>query len=654
MRSTSSASGYVLERAHAEERRARRGRRPVHDLPVGARVGEGEPRLAVAPSLPLLPDLLVLRAHPARVGVPAVAVEQRPGDRDGARRVGDVHDRRGVGGFDLDRGVDAGRRRAADQQRRRHPLGLHERGDVDHLVERRRDQARQTDQVGVPLAGGLEDPCRRHHDAEVDHLVVVAAEHDADDVLADVVDVALHGRHHDRAGPPSRALALLLEVRDQVRDGLLHDPSALDDLGQEHAPGPEPVADDVHARHQRALDDVERPLRREPRLLGVLDDPGVDALDQRVRQSLVDREVPPAEVVDGAGDRGAARVSRRDLQQAVGRVGPPVEDHVLHPLQQVRVDVVVLRQGTGVDDRHVEAGADGVVQEHGVDRLAHAVVAAEREGHVGHAAADPRLRELRLEAARRLEERDRVAGVLLDARGDREDVGVEDDVVGREPGLLGQQPVRPGQDRDPAVDRIGLALLVERHHHRGGAVAVAQPRLAQELGLALLERDRVHDRAALELLQPGLDHRPLGAVDHDGHGRDVRLRAQPAQVAGHRGDAVEHRLVHVDVEDHGAVGDLVARDRHRLVLGLGRGAVRRALAVDAEHQAGELARAGDVGPLADVDERAAGHRDHERLEAREPGRVGARRDDPRRDAGDRRRRWPRCARACSRSTTRRG
>ena len=38
-------------------------------------------------------------------------------------------------------------------------------------------------------------------------LVVVAAEHDADDVLADVVDVALHGRHHDlalrRAAPPS-------------------------------------------------------------------------------------------------------------------------------------------------------------------------------------------------------------------------------------------------------------------------------------------------------------------------------------------------------------------------------------------------------------------------------------------------------------------
>ena len=47
---------------------------------------------------------------------------------------------------------------------------------------------------------GLEDLRRRHHDAEVDHLVIVALEHDADDVLADVVHVALDGRHHDLAG----------------------------------------------------------------------------------------------------------------------------------------------------------------------------------------------------------------------------------------------------------------------------------------------------------------------------------------------------------------------------------------------------------------------------------------------------------------------
>ena len=39
----------------------------------------------------------------------------------------------------------------------------------------------------------------RHHHAEIDDLVAVAAEHDADDVLADVVDVALDRREDDLA-----------------------------------------------------------------------------------------------------------------------------------------------------------------------------------------------------------------------------------------------------------------------------------------------------------------------------------------------------------------------------------------------------------------------------------------------------------------------
>jgi hypothetical protein len=44
-----------------------------------------------------------------------------------------------------------------------------------------------------------------------------------------------------------------------------------------------------------------------------------------------------------------------------------------------------------------------------------------------------------------LDEVQGVAVVLLDASGDREDVGIEDDVFGREAGLLGEQPVGPWQ-----------------------------------------------------------------------------------------------------------------------------------------------------------------------------------------------------------------
>ena len=73
------------------------------------------------------------------------------------------------------------------------------------------------------------------------------------------------------------------------------------------------------------------------------------------------------------------------------------------------------------------------------------------------------------------------AVVLLDAGRDREHVRVEDDVLGREAGLLDEQPVGALADLDLALDRVGLALLVERHHDDAGAVAADRARLREEL-----------------------------------------------------------------------------------------------------------------------------------------------------------------------------
>ena len=98
----------------------------------------------------------------------------------------------------------------------------------------------------------------------------------------------------------------------------------------------------------------------------------------------------PGQVLGGALHPGAAGVLRGQVEQPFRGVGPAVEDDVLDPLAQLGLDVVVDRQDAGVDDRHVEAGRDGVVQEDRVDRLAHPVVAAEGERDVRHAARRPR------------------------------------------------------------------------------------------------------------------------------------------------------------------------------------------------------------------------------------------------------------------------
>ena len=81
-----------------------------------------------------------------------------------------------------------------------------------------------------------------------------------------------------------------------------------------------------------------------------------------------------------------------NVDHALGGVLAAVEEDVLDVLEQLRRDVLVDLELAGVDDAHVHAGLDGVVQEGGVDGLAHGVVAAEGEREVGDAAGDVRAR----------------------------------------------------------------------------------------------------------------------------------------------------------------------------------------------------------------------------------------------------------------------
>ena len=108
---------------------------------------------------------------------------------------------------------------------------------------------------------------------------------------------------------------------------------------------------------------------------------------------------------------------------------------------------------------------------------------------------------------------------------------------------------------------------------------------------------------ALADLQPLLDHPPFGAVDHHRHAGDIGLGGDQAEEALHRRFGIEQALVHVDVDDLGAVFDLGAGD------------IERGFVIVGRDQFAELGRAGDVGALADIDEIGLG-RERERLQAR--------------------------------------
>ncbi len=238
-------------------------------------------------------------------------------------------------------------------------------------------------------------------------------------------------------------------------------------------------------------------------------------------------------------------------------------------------------------------------------RLADDVVAAEREAQVRDAARGARARAALLDPRKRLEERPGVVVVLLDARRDREHVRVEDDVLGPEADLADEQVVRPAADRHAPLDLRRLPLLVERHHDHAGAVVADAARVAQELLLPLLERDRVDDPLALDRLQAGLEHGPLRAVDHHRQARHLGLGGDHVQERAHRLLALEQVGVHVHVDQVRAAAHLLERD------------VDGGVEVVRLDQAAEARRAGDVRPLADQDEPGV-LTDLERLQPAEP------------------------------------
>ena len=239
-------------------------------------------------------------------------------------------------------------------------------------------------------------------------------------------------------------------------------------------------------------------------------------------------------------------------------------------------------------------------------RFPHDIIAAEGERQVGDAAAGPGPGAALLDQRQRVDERLRVAVVLGDAGGHGEHVGVEDDVFGREAGLLSEQVIGAAADRHLPLDRVGLPLLVEGHHDHPGAVGPDVPGLLEERVLAFLEADRVDHALALDAREPGAQHAPPGTVDHDGNPGDLGFGRDQVQEGGHGALAVEQAGVHVDVEQVGPAADLLKRDGHG------------ALVVTRFDQPPESLGAGDVGALPDHHEPGIGA-DLERLEPAEPG-----------------------------------
>ena len=184
--------------------------------------------------------------------------------------------------------------------------------------------------------------------------------------------------------------------------------------------------------------------------------------------------------------------------------------------------------------------------------------------------------------------------MLLDAGGNGEDVRIEYDVLWRKIHLVDENPVCPFAYSDFLLHGFRLTLLVEGHDHDPGSVAFHQARLFDEGFFSLLEADGIDEALALDALEAGFDDRPLGRVDHYGDATDIGLGGNEAKELAHGGFGIQHALVHVDVDDLGAVLHLLT------------GNADSGIVITLDNEPRELSRPCDVGAFTDVDEQAVG------------------------------------------------
>ena len=114
-------------------------------------------------------------------------------------------------------------------------------------------RALMPEDVGLVLVEGVEELVGVGVDAEVDDLEAGALEHHPDEVLADVVDVALDRADDDLA---DRLGAGLGEQRAEDLHAGLHRVGGEQDLGHEQDAVAEVDADDLHAGHERVVEDL--------------------------------------------------------------------------------------------------------------------------------------------------------------------------------------------------------------------------------------------------------------------------------------------------------------------------------------------------------------------------------------------------------------
>ena len=246
-----------------------------------------------------------------------------------------------------------------------------------------------------------------------------------------------------------------------------------------------------------------------------------------------------------------------------------------------------------------------MIEEHGVHGLAYPIITTETKREVADAATCLCQGQVLLDPRHGTDEVYGISLMFTKSCANREDVDVEDDVLGRETDAR-QQRVGALGNSHLSVEGRRLAFLVESHHDDGSPQATQLAGLAEEVVGTVFQTDGVDDALALRVLQTGQHGRPVAGVDHQHGTADGRVIADVATEGLHLLSAVKHGVVHINIDDSRPTLYLVAGHGERLVVLL------------VGNEARKLTRTGHIGTFADIGEVLGLAVDEQRFQPAEP------------------------------------
>ena len=492
--------------------------------------------------------------------------------------------------------------------------GLHSLCDRTHFFERRRDKTGEAQDICFVFNCSLDDDIFRNHHAEVHHVIAVTGHNHGDNVLADIMHVALDGRDDYFTAARCVCIFACFDVRLQNFHSFFHRTCGFHDLREEHLAFTETTADFVHTIHQWARNNANRAIAAVDEFHQVGLQCCRSSLEEGFLQTFFGRGglgvsscvafVRRAACACAYGENGfrvvlgasflclglGGRHAACNFDEFFACFRFRVEDDFGNRHAEFKRNCLVLDNRARIHDRHAHAVRDGVMQERGVHRFAQVVVATECEREVRKTARDADTGEVVHNPADRADKVNGVGVVFRHAGSDRQNVRVVNDIGRVEVKLLHHDIISAGRNLYAALVVCCLAFFVEEHHDYGGTEALHGECVFDKRFFAHLERDGVHDALALDALEAFFDNFEAGAIDHDRHAAYSRVGSNQVQESAHFGGGVEEAIVHVDVNDVGAVIDLLTGDVERFFV---------ILLVD---ETQELLGARDVATFADLHE----------------------------------------------------